>query len=365
MRMTLFPCAVLIATVVAFSSVAMAQSPGLSIPKEALRAPDLPSVYEEMIVDYVKYWTKVFETSKKANELTGARTALVAGFRQYEEANFRTAYAKALTASAKGVIAKLGGNEAIQLSLALSQADDPAMLPALDVMVKHANSGVRYLGWKAFTNGAMRENVLKAGKAPTDAMMKLLADRAQKETSAVVIGAMLDALRIPTASDATLREVAQKSGWQTMQALWPKIAAKVLAGDADLAGAARQGVITLVYYNNSMKGADKNLILQMLVDMMWCAAYAYANAGADAALTDMNAQLARDAEIAIGRITGTVKPLVQAAMLNDEAESADQRGDDAIAAANEWVTLLGLKNPKARFKAPPRVTTSTSAPAEE
>jgi hypothetical protein len=329
----------------------MAQIPSITIPDADLAADTLPAMYDRQIADWIKRNLNTLSTSKDDKAIATAATGLVDGYNRYESAGYRAAYGKGLSALGTPVLAKAGGYALVQLSLALSQVPEMTMLDCLGAMIHHPSPATRYLGWKCYLNGGLRAKMLSQGAKQTTAMMDLLAKRAKEETSSAAFGPMLDMLRIPPASggpadDANVK-AAQKRAWEILQQIWPALCLHTMSGDPEIARACRQGIITLDYFSQILEPKEKAKLPQMVVNMMYSAAKAYDDAGAEGIVANINEQLARDCETLLATLSGGEnKGLVAKAL--GKGSAADRRTDVPMAVL-DWVKELkpkGVVEPK-------------------
>lgn len=335
-----------------FASAAFGQAPPINIGEGDLQAPTLPANCIKAIGDRAKYCLDTVANAKDMAEVKRAAVAIIEnGFNRYpDSASFRAAYAKEVSRQAVPVLTKLDESRAVPLAMSLAQLSDVSALPLLEAMAGDlASPPVRFCAWKTLASTAFRTKLTK------DQALKLL-DFAEKqfkvETNSAVVGQMLQSLRpLPNADKA----VAAKS-WALVKFVWTSIGWQTSAGDVEMTHACRTGVSLLETMGKEDKKAP-----QMLLDMMFYSAKAYADAKGEGLMADTNAQLLRESEPLLAAISGIQKKFVQDALGTKEAKTRAM--DVKVAVLESWLDAL-----KAKYKdeiTEPKLPAPTSAPATE
>ena len=124
-----------------------------------------------------------------------------------------------------------------------------------------------------------------------------------------------------------------------------------------------QGLISLDYFTQYLDAKEKNRILQMIINMMYCSAKSYDTLGCEGWIADNDAQLIRDCETLIQKLANSQKSFVQKPLFGTGVK---ERGAAVMLGVLSWVDELeeqGVTTPKFEVPAPPTRPASTSASA--
>lgn len=330
-----------------FSSVANAQTPQINLPDAAVQADPLPPAVMPQLTDRIKFCLDAISKAKDVTEVKRFSGALVeGGYNRYDSNGYHAAFAAELAKLSAPVLAKLDETHAVPLAMSLAMVPELSMQPCLEAMVVHASPAVRYFGWKGFL--PVRAKVIAAGKKQTNEMIDLLTKQFAAETSSVVFGVMLEMLDWPAPADAQL----QKKSWDILQQAWPSLGSRVADRDQEMSRSCRTAVTTLEHLWPTLSGKDQTKALQMLVDLMFFAAKGYGDSSAEGLGADINAQLARDCETLLAKITGIQKKSVSDALSTKDAK--ERKTAVPLAILESWIPGLkskGVVSPK--IPAPP------------
>jgi hypothetical protein len=331
-------------------TVANAQTPPINLPEAAVQGDTLPAGSVGQITDRIKFLLAAVSNAKDPVEVKRFAGALIeGGYSRYDSNGFHTAYAAELAKLSVPVIAKLDETRAVGLAMSLSMVPELPMQPCFEAMAVHPLAAVRYFGWKGYL--PIRAKVIAAGKGPTSKMIDLLDKQFKAETSPVVIGAMLEMPNWPAPADQQI----QKRSFDMLQQAWPSLGAHVVDRDPEMSRACRTAVTTLEALWPALASKDQTKALQMLVDMMYYAAKAYGASGAEGLVADINAQLARDCEGLLAKLSGVQKKYVADALSKDVKE----RGTAVpLAILEGWMSDL-----KAKGLVAPKLPTPPAAPS--
>jgi hypothetical protein len=333
-----------------FSGVANAQTPQINLPDAAVQADVLPPASIPQITDRIKFCLDAVVNAKDITEVKRFSGSLIdGGYNRYDSNGYHAAFAAELAKMSVPVLAKLDEIHAVPLALSLSMVPETSMQPCLEAMVVNPSPAVRYFGWKGFL--PVRAKVIAAGKGPTNKMIDLLAKQFTTENSSVVLGVMLEMLDWPAPADPQL----QKKSWEILQQVWQSMGARVADRDQEMSRSCRTAVITLDHLWPTLTGKDQTKALQMLVDLMFYAAKAYGDAGAEGLVAEINAQLARDCETLLAKLTGIQKKSVADALAAKEVK--ERKTAVPLAILESWIPDLKSKGVVA-----PKIPTPPAAP---
>jgi hypothetical protein len=252
----------------------------------------------------------------------------------------------------------------VNAALVLSRMPQVIMQPALEKMVVHRNPAVRYLGWRGYRG--VRTLLLAQGPSYRQTMFRSLDAAVARENSPLVIRAIFGVLRIPAAGAAVpedVRRKAQEQAFAIFRQIWPNCCRRVLAGNAVMAEVSQEGLAALLNFAPIFRTqkASSEAILQMVVEMTWCSAMAYDQAGAAGPIAAANTVLLRECEKALNSLKDTRHKDIEAP-LTDPKQS--DRGSAVRLGVLEWIKLLkddGVVKPS--FKLPDDETTKAAPPA--
>jgi hypothetical protein len=313
---------------------------------------------------------------------TGDARAMVAGRQELVDL-----YAKA-SATAKPAVAgdvaklslplinKLSGIRAIHLGNAIAAIHDAATQPALEAMVVHKDESVRLLGWRGYAwidpdarVDGVRAQLLRQNSDGAALMWRTLATRMASETSPVVLGSMVEMMRLLPLERRDLGTSAaavDAANLALLDKAWSGLCQKIVDGDEELTRTARSVLMTLEYFFRTGNADQQNHVTRCFVEMMYCAAKSFDLDSAQGDLAEAARQVVLDADKLIRDRTS--KQLAErkslAAALKDE-----DPGAAVVLSAIAWGDVFGVDMnnlavtypPKSRVKA--AVQQPTSRPA--
>jgi hypothetical protein len=337
------------------------QIPSLSL-KSGLLEADLA------VVDrYIAYWVGKLSGAADENTILEARKRLIAGYRKYDSWQYQNVYAGRASTALLGLLEVQEVQKKINAALAISQMRQVTVQPALEVLVNNPNPAMRLYGWMGYRG--IRMLVLGQGKEAVDVMLKSLSKSSMTEDSGPVMGAILGMMYLdpdrPSMVTPVMFEDTRVKLFETFRQAWSRVCAKVLEGDEGITRAAGDGLGALRKMSAGVaaKGEISQGAVQMIVDLAWCAAKAYAKA-VENGLPSVGAEaLLRDSEDALNAITELRRaPISEALAAKNEAERAATVGD----AIDKWIDFLKNANWPAqepKFQAPAEAATTQPAPA--
>jgi hypothetical protein len=259
----------------------------------------------------VTYWRDAIRDAKTDANVLYARDRLVKDYKDMEakEAGYTFAEhaATIITPLLQTGLEKdpLRTAKEVNLAAALSQMPQVSIQPALDVMVAHrGDPAVRYFGWKGYR--AARLRIFAQGATATNTALTALEKAAKAETSAAVLEQIfrmleIDAAKPSAVSSQEVWDTIRKRSWAALSANWKTWCERVLAGDDEMADAAVYAAAAAASHA-SWVVQDKNMkkdLLQMLVDLPFCAARAFVQARTNAKPGDRLATLLVRCEAAL------------------------------------------------------------------
>ncbi len=334
---------------------------------------------QEQIAKRIAYWLSMLRNTEDPSKVIEARSGLVKDYKAVEK--FQYEYADEAGKQGIAIFGELSGKlkslKEVNLGLGLSQMSQVTIQTSLDKMVVHPNPAVRFHGWRGYRR--IRAKLLAQGASYIADMVKSLQVRAKAETSAPVVGTILQMIYTPpvpprtVAQDIFLKH--QEASYKILHDNWKQWCMEVLKGDGEMADVSRKGIsgamnFARVFRNDRRR---RTVLMQMILDMTYCSRGAF-EAAIDSLkegdskhkkpimirTRDANAQLLRDCERALGYVTQEQMNPIERVLSNpDEENPADKVGSSIY----EWLDVLkaqGVTDPEPRFKAPP----TTVAPKE-
>ncbi len=311
-RATLLTC---LGCLLTASLLAPAAPPELNIPRTSLEN-RLTDSDVEAIRKRLKYWTKLLREADDVETVVRARRGILYDYRRYDVnryAEYGIVFAReaaGIVTDALGDVEKLRTVKHVNVAIALAEMEHVTIQPALETMVAHANTAVRYLGWKTYRG--VWPNVIGQGQKPAKQYWDSLRARAAEETSPMVLGEIFGALTLPENRPTLLQESqfsdAQVQVLGILDAAWKKRCKQVAAGQVERIGAMRSGLDAVASVAGAFsaqfpQGRQRRATAyQMLVDAAWCAASAYDDA-------DATGEAARAAETLLVRAERTLNAL--------------------------------------------------------
>lgn len=280
---------------------------------------------EQQMQAYVSYWVGALRDAKADANVLTARVMLVEGYKKMEANDKGYSYADKAGSAGSDALSKGFGADAlakvkeINLAMALSQMPKVSIQPALEILVASKDPAVRLFGWRGYR--AAREKLLLQGPQPWTRMaMTSVGKAAQMETSAPVLDQVFTMLEMTGAlpNDATQNtkdawNLAQSESLAALTKNWRRWCQQVLAGDEELAGVCASAARAVASHADWI-GPDKAQrakMLQMIVDMAYCAATGFIQAKTAGQSGDTFGNLMRECENVLNATAKTAKDFIK------------------------------------------------------
>jgi hypothetical protein len=257
--------------------------PVIEIPELSLRGA-LEAGQVRQIETYIQYYVNQMLAAKDEDAIVAARVKILDGYARYDIGDYRFNYAQMaakqlpIALDAKDPLKSL---RQINACLVVTRMPQTSIRLALEKMVTHGDTVVRYYGWQGYKD--IRAILFAQSREIAGRMYQLLSQQMPKESSPQVLSVMMDVMNL-SAVDMTgaaddVRKMAIDQSYSIFMANWPARLKGVADGDKAMAAACRDGANTLNYFAmtpglSDDKARYKN-VLQSLVDLMWNAATAY------------------------------------------------------------------------------------------
>lgn len=230
-----------------------------------------------------------------------------------------------------------------QINIAMTLAAMPKVkiVSALKVMMMHSNPGVRYLGWRGYLNA--RTMILSQGMNYLNGMISATKAAAATENSPAVINLIFRMCSPPSAAPGIIAPSNIQQANEAMKKIiednGPRWCRRILDSDAEMARTFLDGIKSVQAMALPSAGkAEKKQPLQLLMDLMNCASFAYDKYGDGGSFGQLNVKLLKRCETAIVTISGKKLNYVENALTSKEFESA--RGASVRRFALKWVDQL-------------------------
>lgn len=314
-------------------------APEIQISDVALRA-GLLSDDVQQIERYVRYWADKLVEANDAQDVLAARSRLMRGYGNYNNFQYQTVYAGQAATILVPLLKSADLLKQVNLGVVLSHMEQVTVQPALEVMIVSPNPALRLYGWHGYQR--IETSVLAQGRDFVATMLKSLTKAAQEETCGPVMSAVFRMFYLgherPTFILPGIYEQTRGELFEILHQSWPRICKQVLAGDIGMIQASGEALKTLrriVAVAGSQKETPQTVV-QMLLDMMWCAAKAYANADAGSPVQAASEALLRDCEGAMNTVTQLHKVPISSAL----GVAANERSLAVEIAVHTWVREL-------------------------
>ena len=257
--------------------------PVIDIPELSLRS-NLEAGQIRQIETYIQYYVDQMLAAKDEDAIVAARVKILDGYARYDIGEYRFIYAQMAAKQLLGELDAKGPLKSlrqINACLAVTRMPQTSIRLALEKMVTHDDTVVRYYGWQGYKD--IRTILLAQSREIAGRMYQLLSQQMPKESSPQVLSVMMDVMNLSsvdmTSAADDVRKMAIDQSYTIFMANWPACLKGVAAGDKAMARACRDGTTTLGYFAmtpslSEDKARNKN-VLQSLVDLMWSAAAAY------------------------------------------------------------------------------------------
>ena len=313
------------ATIIVFCSLLIGPSALLHAqndPPPPLGAAGLPELAE--IQTWVKYWVGRIAKAETEAEIVEARRKLVSGYQRFEPATYRYDYADTTATEVSAALKTLPAGDLkalreINAASALGVFDQVSVQFALQELVAHDNPGVRYWGWKGLAG--IRDLSLAQGGQTAEAFFTVITQRSAAETSAVVLGAMWEAMVLPVSSPDGVDAVTWGNAVDTFANIlntnWANACGQVASGDASWVGAAPKAVMAMVRLARIAGDDEIQTPLGHLLHMTFAAFRAYDAAPADTEREQHAIVLLARCEAALAGLSGlSVSPGLEATLID-------------------------------------------------
>jgi len=308
---------------------------------------------------YVKQWVDALVAAKTADEVIGARRALVRGYEVQSSRTYRYEYARAVSRHV-GPALSIGNDplkpvKEVNAGMAVAGMTQITIQPALERMARHGNPGVRYWAMKGYRAVGKLLLLQKAGYARR--MLTTLERIGLKDPSGPVVdGALHAASGYPELGGeeaGKLRAVLDR--------IWLARCEGVHGGEVDLVEAYRSAV----NYLPATDEAERKLALQLLADVLEAASRAFVREDNQAGRTGgLLAELLGRIEQRLAPLTGSERKPLQAALADREKPLDLKAAQIRLRTNDYWKPLLARQGVKVRFEPPATpLTRPATAPA--
>jgi hypothetical protein len=366
------------------TGLSQALPPKPNIPADAPKHQLLP-VYQKQIRQRIAWWKQLFIIARTNQDILDARAGLVGDYNLYDSPRYQLDFSRQSVKQLRGLLEgkgftagdRLVPQKQLNLAIAFSNFSSRGVSPALSVMVRSDNEGMRYLGWVGYENICLE--LLKIGPKTAGRFLKAAGAAATAEANPLILRKILMVIKRAgedkTIPSRTVRVVRGRV-LATLTRAWPDWRRKVREGKYPamtqtlaLAVAVIADVAHLAEQTSQTK-VSRTKVLQMVVNLAYDAASAYDHAlqavAQPAETTDTQARkrkgqahrqllracekLLSACEAALNKITGQSKTLLAQAQ-----EDQSDRGAAVLGAVLDWAADLkarGVTDPskKARGK---------------
>ena len=328
--------------VFALAGLSAAQTPEINIPPSAMSAP-LGEEHRQVIRAYLQDWASQMKSATSTEQVTQLRRQLAEAFNQYNNPNYRLAFAQLASQELPGLLTEMKEPlKQINLAIALSQMSQVGIQPALDKMVSHPNPAVRFFGWQGYRN--IRMLVLAQGPSFIKDMYQAIDTAAAKEQSDCVLRALYPMLAYwgPRESYVNSAAYAEASGrsLDLFAQVWKRQGESVERGEIPAIRSVQVGLRELKAVARARENdpAGQLPVLQMVVSTMQAAAKGYQAVGGEGLAADELRVLLLDIEEAVNLVTKARQQYLRMAL---DVRGAPDRVDAVLLAADQtWMTEL-------------------------
>jgi len=296
----------------------------------------------ESIRNRLTHWRNQIAGATKVKDITDARKGILADYRRSDDPEYQLTFAREagqlLTPLFTELIKeddKLLAVKRVNAGIACSKMPQVTIVATYQVMVAHKSQALRYLGVEGYRG--VRTDILAQPPDAARQMFRVLGAAAAKEQSAPVIGALFGTLNISSFAMAEIPKpiirTAQVQAIGILQANWPRWCRRVLYGDAKISKAFEKGATTL----QTLSAAGRDKILQMLGDLIWCAAKAYDDASGTGEVGRANRSLLLECERALNTIAKKNRTHLKGPL---EKEDIGDRGAAVRLGVINWIADL-------------------------
>jgi hypothetical protein len=339
--------------------------PEIQIPESSLKS-GLLDADLNLVDRYITYWVDKLSQADEEGAILDARTRLVRGYVKYDSWQYQNVYAGQVSKAIAPLLESRDYRKQINAALALTQMPQVTVQPALELLVVSPNPALRFYGWVGYRR--IRMLVLAQGMESVAVMLNSLSRAATAEDNGPVMGAVLAMMYLdpdrPSMVTPALFQETQTRLFVVFRQAWLRVCQKVLEGDPVMGHAASDGLSALRRMGAGLgsRGEIGQGAVQMVVDMMWCAAKVYVKAAKAGMPTASVEALLRDCEGALNAITELRRiPMTEALASKGDTD----RAAEVDAAIGKWLRFLEnanwpVKEPK--FEISPEAATQESSP---
>ena len=327
---------------------------GTSAPLTAQEDDPVPSLGSEGLPDrpeievWAKYWVDKIAAADTEAEIVEARRRLLSGYQRFEPATYRYNYADVTAARVSAMLKALVEDDLkalreINAASIIGAFDQVSVQWTLQELVAHDNPGARYWGWKGFAN--IRDLSLAQGGQTAQAFFAVLTQRSGAETSAVVLGAMWEAMALPTSppngvDSATWAQAVEKFT-DVLNTHWAGMCEQIAAGDSSWVGAAPKAVLAMARLARIAGEEELHTPLSHLLHMAFAAFRAYDAAPSGSELEQHAVVLLVSCESALSGLTGLPgNPGIEATVTDPSFPNKQAQSTAAGLAVDQWKETL-------------------------
>jgi len=331
-----------------------------------LCAQPLGAQTEAKVAESVKRWADEIDGAANPKALREAREGMTKAYAFYAGKGQGFAYAQEAWKALSGMLKDAGPAKQINLAMVLSKMPTTSAQPALDAMVAHPNTAVRYLGWRGYRDA--RTAILSLNDKSRKAFFASLKVRAGAESSPAVIQMLTETARLPrelaVRLGASVLKDAQGQALAAMEAGWTNWCQRVINQDDGMAEAGQDTVAALgeLYVAMGSPPKMKKAVLQRIYDMMFCASQVYTKSTAESsdAAAGAAAALLIACEKMLRALSAIDTPRVQKAL---QQRTALERKLKVGIGVIKWREALKLQAP--RYKPGEPATRPATRPATQ
>jgi len=272
---------------------------------------------QQKINAVLSFWAQRIVEADDPKDIIAARKSLVSGYGRYPTSTyFQYAYAGQAAKILTPILTEAGKPDdnlwslkQVNLAIALSRMSQETIQPALEAMVVHDNPAVRYLGWMGYQ--AVRTFILSQTPEYAQRMFASLTHAAVEEKEAPVLAAIFSVCNItPIAgASATVSEQvlanARQQAFAVLRTNVRRWCLRVMRSELEVTKAFAKAVIAIQTLSSAMDDEEvKTQALQMLVDVVYCAAKAFDDAQGQGEISKENAALLKRTEVALIALSG-------------------------------------------------------------
>ncbi len=347
--------------VVASSAIAIPPSIGIS---ESSLSTGLTEPEMQQIQARIDYWVKEIAASESDKAAIEARERLMRDHALHTSPHYTHEFASKASNSLVTAIKNLtestplADTKRITMAMAISKMRQPGIQPALDYLVTHDMSALRFIGWVGYKS--IQRIVLIKGGDSAEAMLNSLKARCAVEPDPFVASAIYETLQIPSRTPEGADEKAypflQNSALEILQEGLLERCAKLAGGQDNLAGAMDKAAIALMKFAEAKKGvtAAEDRIMQAAATIAYATSKAYHRNKAPEGV--LAAVLLRCEGVLVSASGQRLNPIV--GVLKNRKLKPSNKGLDMQRAVLKWIAALKDRNVRApKFTKPKPVST--------